>query len=458
MAAFPSTDPIDDAYTSPLSMGRVIVVYNSDVSWSLTLATRYCRRKRIPTANLFGYAFGTNLYHWVPANIAAVRTMTGALETLWTSVGAQAILMAPGCPDAVEVTGVWDSGTDSTGGTGSWSPAAKGYPDLGKLCAGAKRFNDWYDLGYPMVSWLFAGTDYAWYYYADATHRGAPFSEYASSPMPNYWIRATGTISSFDPTYYTTYDAGTASEGVTVMHNSVLLGMLGDSTNLMLPGGRIGYWYGRGFVYDVRPSSGSELTFQKHQRAMENGMRFAEAASPDNRYRWHTHFQFNRDTGQQSLPYLQNIMADNGYTTSYAYRVTPSAEQEAQAPAAGAAYTMAAWNAGAVRQEYNVLVGQGSNDEPWSELISRSLLPGGGAGSFMGPSYGWAYCLTANQTRGGAGLTNASHITSGFYLGMQAMLVLLLRGLSWAEASFFSHYCGQQSPPCGDPLARPFPL
>jgi hypothetical protein len=104
------------------------------------------------------------------------------------------------------------------------------------------------------------------------------------------------------------------------------------------------------------------------------------------------------------------------------------------------------------------MAGIASNNEMFLPPFTAAWKPDGGGTTLLGPSHGWAYALNGLQIGGTGGPAHMRHLTSVFYLGMMQTIWLLLRGLTWAEAAFYSQYCGQDSPPCGDPLARPFPL
>lgn len=454
---------MDSAYTGLTRNARVVIVYNSDVSWSLTLATRYANKKHIPLANLFGYAFGTNV-HWEPANPAAIYAMTSALETLWDFVGAQAILLAPGCPNAVQVTGV----LDTTPAPDVWYPAGTGYPDLGKLCSGAKRFNDVYlTVNRVICCGLTYGTDYWW-----LSHRTdndtflVMFSEFSTFPAPTYWAGGAGfNIAGWQGGAYSAFYSECPGSVVSVdLPLQPAIDLIGLPQNLMLPYGRIGFWWNTYGIYPQPDPSPYNLSFAMQAKVMEQGMRYAEASTPDNRYRARSHFILRNVSGQEGLAYMASLMDGWGYQVDYAYSGTGSALQQSFCPTAGGVYTLAELEAGKIRDHpYHLMVGifDGNDSDPpnnpYKPPLAPAWKPDGGGGVFAGPSFGYGYALAGLARGGASGLTNSSHITSGFYLGMQTMLTNLLRGMNWAEASFWSHECGQQSPPCGDPLARPFP-
>lgn len=471
---FPTADPADTAYTPVLSVGRVLIVYNTDVSWSLTLARRYARRKRIPLANLFGWAFGTS-YDWYPANTAAIHTFTVAVEAACDSLGAQCVLVAPGCPSGVEIIGVFDGGSNSGGSVGVFYSGAAGYPDLAKLCSGVRQWNDLYDQygEANMHCHLFAGTDYAWSFYRAAPLAvGFCFSEYSTFPSPARFIRNAGVTSTYQ---YADVSAGIDWEAV---YNFPAIGtgngqhitqqrtldLLGNTSNRMLPYGRIGFWWNKVATYPQPDPSTYLMDFDTQSRAMEQGMRYADACSPGNRYRSPIHFQFQNTSAQDELAYSAKVLKDNGYNVTYNYTGTPSANQEALMPIAGAAFSLTNLRAGLVKDTpYHLMCGIAypnyatTDDSPYLEPWFSSFKPTGGGGSFMGPSFGYGTALTGMKRGGASGLTNSSHITSGTYIGFVSMLYHLVKGMSWVEASFFSHEWGQQTPPIGDPLARPFP-
>lgn len=93
---------------------KSIVIVNSDVAASATVATRYRAMYGIPAANVFTYAMGTNvLWEYTADRFAGFWT---DLYNLVQSVGAYAIFTTPGCPVGIEL--LQPNGTEDINGAG----------------------------------------------------------------------------------------------------------------------------------------------------------------------------------------------------------------------------------------------------------------------------------------------------------------------------------------------------
>lgn len=97
---------------------KSIVIVNSDVAASATVATRYRAMYGIPSANVFTYAMGAGvLWEYTADRFAGFWT---DLYNKVQSVGAYAIFTTPGCPVGIEVL------TDDGEGNGAENPNGNG--------------------------------------------------------------------------------------------------------------------------------------------------------------------------------------------------------------------------------------------------------------------------------------------------------------------------------------------
>lgn len=80
---------------------KAVIIVNSDVAESATVATRYRAMYGIPAANVFTYALGTNvLWEFTASRYAGFWT---DLYAKVQAIGAYAIFTTPGCPVGIEL-------------------------------------------------------------------------------------------------------------------------------------------------------------------------------------------------------------------------------------------------------------------------------------------------------------------------------------------------------------------
>lgn len=89
---------------------RVVIIYNLDVAASLAVAQYYCAVRGIPSANLIGFNMGTNAGTWAYDASRFANFWTPLYEKV-TSVGADYVLVAAGCPKTMHVKDVENRAT-----------------------------------------------------------------------------------------------------------------------------------------------------------------------------------------------------------------------------------------------------------------------------------------------------------------------------------------------------------
>ena len=265
------------------------------------------------------------------------------------------------------------------------------------------------------------------------------------------------TVSIADPTWNDYYTGG--FDGTQALPKQNVIDALGDLTNRAVVSGRIGSAWCKN-IYD---DGGGKPAWETRETAglyMQQALDYSEGLSSGNRYRVKTHLQLDgyvndyEDTG-----YLLWQMDGWGYDVSYLWRTSVTANLTPYLPSSGNAYSRTDLDAGRVQDwPYHVMIGGTSNAEQLTPPWSTAWKPDGGGGSAMGPSEGWKIANNGVVRGGASGLTNQRHITTGFYSGLYRFMRLLLRGMSWAEAAYFSTGpIAVDALAIGDPLARPFP-
>ena len=447
----PTTDPAQDYYR-PLSNGRVILVENTDLPWSVALTRKYARRKRIPASNIVSVAMGTNLSTWTPASNAAFRTafLVPILEVLDDVLG-QAVLMGPGTPDQVLLRNKLTIGS-------SYQLTTTGAVVLSSMAASVRQI----DANYQTygINGLCFTTDAG----GNLPYVGAYPATTGSAVCGGNWVYSLLAVGALPyPDYGTLYE-GLNAETI-ILPNQAAIDLLGAASNYSVLRGKIGIgWTTQAYSYDGYDNVASYAeTAEMAGRAMERATRYAEAVSPDNRYQQPIHFQFNSytTTAARSTAYLHSQLLGWGYQSSYAWRTSnTTSDTELYAPYSGTAYSQAALDAGRVRDRpYHLMVGDASNLEMPAEPYASAWKPTAGGGVWIGPSEGWIYALHSVAKRGGSGgYSNARHVSASVYTSAYSIVHNLLRGMTWAEAMYFSTYSVDGNMlPIGDPLARPFP-
>lgn len=450
----PTADPAT-LYYRPLSNGRVVIVANSDLSWSVAAAQRYARVKGIPLGNIVSVAMGTDRKQWTPANDTAMRAaLITPLRAKLDSVLAQCVLVAPGVPQSTRLDSTCDLAVVSLG--------VPGYVATLYLCYCARHIDDQIAalgitclIGYTGASSI--GT-FVVYLVAPPV---LPFEFFGNGDL-QYRLGATNILAPLDPLYGTAYE-GLNSEVVKIP-TQLGIDSVGLSTARCLPYGRIGTaWTSQVFTFE-EPGNEIPSRFWENEergpRLARQCAEFSAAPAPANRYRYPIHLQLSDSyLGYSSLAYLHWQLRGWGYNSTYAWRSSNSPGTEAYAPAAGTAYTLAQLQAGQIRDyPYHLMLGDASNTEMMKEPFVTAWQPTSGGGSLLGPSEGWQYQVNGLERGGAGGSSNMLHPQTAIYVEMYSVAHLLLRGATWAEASY---YPGQIFPlysvPSGDPLARPFP-
>lgn len=444
----PSTDPVD-LYYRPLEPGRLILIENTDRPWSVAWTRWYARRKRIPAANIISRALGTTWYYEPSTNQAFYDGLLTDVLDLWDDLDAQGVFLGPGCPDMVNVRNQVSPGVSYTAGVAGTVP-------LCNMLAASRQIRNYVGAyGIETMCWRTDARGATAYLVAYPATTGI------SVNPSNHRYSLTGTGGSTPPTYADSY-SGVNAESI-YLPNQTALDLLGDSGNVAILQGKLGIGYGRGaYTYDgLGPPTEQQENATTGPAALQRAVRYGEAINPANRYRQPIHFQFDSffDTYMRSMAYLYDQLVGWGYQASYFWRYGGNADMLAYCPLAGAAYTLTDLQEGRVRDfPYHVMIGGGSNLEMTDLPYSLAWQPSAGGGSYMGPSEGWLYQLNGLARGGAGGATNGVHITAAVYSYQYTVLHNLLRGMTWAEAIYYSGYSSDgEMYATGDPLARPFP-
>lgn len=91
---------------------RAVVVYNTEVTASGNIATRYAAKRGIPAGNLVGVAMGTDAY-LMPYSATAFADFYEPIYDKVVSVGARAVLVAAGSPNYIGCVEQGDGATTS---------------------------------------------------------------------------------------------------------------------------------------------------------------------------------------------------------------------------------------------------------------------------------------------------------------------------------------------------------
>ena len=440
----PSTDPVEHYYRRP-EPGRLILVENTDLPWSVERTRWLARRKRIPAANIISAALGATNYYYDPGdNQGLWDDLLEPIRDLWASLGAQGAFLGPGCPDMVVITGQF-------GGSSS----AESVVMLTDVVAGAPIIGEYVDdHGVTALQWVNTANGNFAYLLATGAPVGIPVNTGNLAQM------LTRSYASLYPTYV---DQWTGANAETIyLPTQTSLDLLGDTGNAVMLGGKFGIGYSRSAYVDNANGFPAHLaeTAALDGQFLDRAIRYGEGLNPANRYQHPIHLQFGGyNNSYQSLCYLAQQLAGWGYNVSYAWRTTPLSEPESYAPAAGSAYTLADLQAGRVRDfPYHVMMGDASNSEMAEPPFNTAWQPTPGGGSWLGPSEGWLYCLNGLARGGGGGASNGLHITTSVYQQAYTVLHNLLRGMCWAEAVYYSGYSTLGAMfAVGDPLLTPFP-
>ena len=441
----PATDPAL-LYCPPRSNGGVVLIENTSVAWSVRLTRRYATAKGIPLANIISVAMGTNTDYWDPTdNLGLYQQLLLPLANKFNAVTAHAVLRGPGCPSRVLVR----NSTDGVTYTGGAIVAV----DLKQVTGAARYFRD--GVLAALDPDILAGTTGSPALLVLLSAVGlAPFDviyDYAD------WALGIGTGSPpVDPLYLTQYEGLNGEKFY--LPTDLAMDTLGAVTNRVISSGRIGQGV-TATAYQWPPPAEYLETEQQAGMVMEAALRYGAGLSPANRYHLPIHVQLAANGfAMQTLAYLCSQLTGWGYTRTYAWRTGSVAAMETYAPVAGGLHTQAELNAGGVKNvPYQLMIGDGSNTELFTMPYIKAWQPAGGGGSVMGPSHGWGYAVLGLQRGGSGGCSNSFHVTSNLYEALYPMAHCLLRGMSWAEAQYWTQNTSYGMPVFGDPLQRPYP-
>ena len=458
----PDQDPADLDYYRPLSMGRVVLLANSDVPWSVDLTRRYARKKRIPLENIVSAPQGTALGGYDPGtDLGHYTNVIEPVADRAAAVDAQAILQGPGTPDGVILRNRWT-------GAG-FTPSAGRNVSSVRMLGAARWIKHIVDtVGIGDVGYELAGAQGAFAGIKKEAAEAYPpaFQYFGHNHPPRRLLPAVTPVNLLD--YYIQY------QGITwpvFVPKPLLIDLLHEQAAgvRQLPCGKIGISVGPdAFNGTAFPTARLGESRERSAAVVEKALRYGQAMSPANRYRHPVHFQFETNCPGDfpsfwyvDLAFYAAKMPGWGYErVTYAQRnALPNATMDPWVPQSGSAYNKADLDAGRVQNyPYHTMFGHGSNTECWQSPWSTAWKPTAGGGSSIGPSLGWGYVMDGFAAGGSAGMGNGQHITTVSYNVQPGVFRALLAGYSWAEALFFEYRNDSGDLyPIGDPLARPFP-
>lgn len=418
---------------------RSVIIVNSDVADSQTIANFYCAMYGIPTSNQFVYAMGTNVLWEYTADRYA---------TFWTdlynkviSVDAYAVFVTAGCPVGIELL-EQATGTENVAGYGI---------NLGLLVGFIKRIVSFggepqilSDAGYyPVHS---GGTVL---YDSVASHKAAPTGIYVDNISTALQLAAdadytaAGGLTTTDY-QFTTYKSSWNGD-FSIMDN-LLTGLIGYAT-LQEGTHPANLW-------DLsRVILGKSGNFQIPASAQ--GSRVA-LVCPEN--------LSGNTTVESKTALIGKKLIDLGLDVRYWYPNAPGAVSEALLPVAGEDnWSIAQLNASTAAPTCTYQLGIGVGFENGKEATwATTMIPSTSGGLFCGgKSYGnlWG---KANMVAGSH--SSIIHIQTEEYgwhqtarqqQHMNDIWLNLIAGKTLAEAA----WCGLEYTflAIGDPLMRPFP-
>lgn len=430
-----ATNPRDFRF-APLVRERLTYIVNRDNPDDRGLAEWYCDQRGIPRQNIVELSLGTNAQSWSPpGGNAAIQsefvTPLLAHEARYNPQPSGRLLGA-GVPSTVRVLGKYSGGT--------YTPDSAGFPPLATLASGAGSYAD--QLG---THTLIArdGTSGRWSWARSAFLPAItdlwPFA------LPE--VQGVGTAATMTQASY--LDA-LASSFVVQLPTTLATQYTAGPLAKLIPVGQVGW-----AAYQVQPIvEDRDRTAAKINAALS--ARFGINAEP-----------------APALVMIRNVttsppdmviwaalarrMREWGYSVEYFYRQTPAADAEALAPIAGAAFTAADFEGGAVvRRPFYLLVGAGTNSDLYNAPYTTALAPAKGAGvGPVGPSLGYRWAWQALEDGAAWGIADQTHKTQGQHYLSWAQAWCLLTGMTVMEAVFYTAR-DAATLAVGDPLVTPY--
>lgn len=410
-----------------LSRSRVWVLANADSALSVAECAEYAAARGVPPENVLAVPLGTNPNNWTPpgGNGGIDAVLIAALLAHEAARGhvPHGIVCGPGCPPVVRVEGVVSAGV--------WNAAGIGWPPLQAFVAGYRSFRS-RTAGAALVA--IDGTSGLWV----AARRWLSGATSAIWPGLLSDYLGTGDPSSIAPSG----DLGGAAAPYSArVPSTAATAQLGRYSAAVVPVGRLGWWSWLG-----TPAAETAGLIDGIMAAADAGAALTAQPAP-------VVVSIADVQGADSVIWsrLANRLQAWGFVRSYHYRKAPSAENEADAPLAGAV-------AGTpVDLPAAMYLGAASTGDqyapPWSGAI---LAAAGGGAAPVGPSDGFKYALRLVERGAAWGVADVSHKTAPVHDGAAWVVGwLLLAGMSVIEAVYYSGALGILSA-IGDPLAAPF--
>jgi hypothetical protein len=413
-----------------LDRQRLVCVANSSVAWSRPRLEEYCNRRGIPTASIIDLPLGSSTV-WNPGSNAAIAPVVAQLAAFMTARRARGLILGPGLPAMVLVTGVVTSTFSAIGG-------GSGVPPLHTLFAGAYSFATLLAAGGGTLV-TFDGTSGAWQWWVS---NGVSHQVIWSSLI---WLNVGSSDTALAP-QLTLNDDGVLS--ATFTPSTAATQLLYSGSPRQVPVGRVGYTSWTGEVI----SENSTTALQALTSADAGNQLVAQPAP--------ILVMIGNTSGNNGLVYavLLSMMRKWGYHANYVYRQAPVSPQETYAPAAGAVATETAFETTTNGLPYYYLAGFAENDDTaQTGGVGFNTVAGtnGAVAAIGGASFGFYWALRQLQRGCAAAEVDQTHRTAVAMTSHWVIDYLLLAGMSLMEAVYFS---GNIAGPlaCGDPLFAPF--
>lgn len=473
MADFPTVQPWRIP-TGRIDRSRIIVVANTDVSWSLSECEYYCAARGIPLTNIIAIALGNGGSPTVTASIWNAVTAANVIATIFTPLGAKAramyatgVLLGPGVPvgcqfpnetgtpkvaamtDVMAVAG-WPGENAYAPGT-PWTASELHARDLGSgFIIAACGASFYIQLGRTLTNWSYCFPGATPY-----TPTNEPLSDAYNWPLTSiHALPDTSLRFSSLPTY-----GATQSIGHPVYHWGAPASLSSKAACAPgLPVGRIGFASLGGGTLSSPPYAETQAIVRD---LVDRTTALMESHRQGEAIRKPVLFNLTEvDGGIKSAvkwSYLRWLCEQWGIVTKYAYKNAAGTDAEAlgYSPTVSQVYDGAAMTAGSVvDQDYYMMVGGWDNIDFNAAPYANAWKPLPGAGVLMGPSNGFQASNRALERGAICCKNDAVHTITNAINNEPVVFHNLLRGMTWLEAFFFGGCSG--SYPCGDPLWAPY--
>lgn len=432
-------DPRTQAFAR-ITAGLCLIVANSSVAWSVTAANEYATARGIPLGNIVSAALGTTA-NWDPGSNSVIADFANTIRNAWIAKGARAVLIAPGCPTRVVVRGVLTSGS-------TYDPSATGLPAFGHLVMGAPSYASLLTSGVVMSCRQQGSSNWRWWLWTGSSSGSVEAWNARMAWKLGLSDNRSLVDGSIELTGIKSNDGAPASFAPGALPTPLASTYVGWTGSRVIPAGRIGWGAWR------MPTS----DFNETPANWDGPLNSSLAADSLTAQPGPLLFSLFNGTGSiGGWAGLARSCADWGYDTDYFYRGTPTAAAEALCPIAGAVWSKADFEGGAIVGAPFYLFGGDSlnaddpvRTEPWLSALDPL---DGAVVTEKGASYGFEWGIRALQTGAAAGSMDVCHRLSAEALIAWITAWQILQGMNGLESQWY--YSGSRFW-SGDPLHRPF--